>query len=105
MKEENLQKENSDKLSFDIKKYEIKTSPELSLKEIKDQLVNNHNISLDEFALYGKNEDLSKNCDDKLLDSIFKTNEKNELYLFNKSELYDIKVKHNDSCSELKIYD
>jgi len=89
----------------DIKQYEIKITPELSLKEIKNQLVNEHNISFDEFSLYSKNEDLSENCDDKLLDKIFKTDEKKELYLYNKSELYEINIKHNESSSVLKIHD
>ena len=86
----------------DIKKYEIKITPELSLKEIKNQLVNEHSISFDDFALYSKNEDLSENCDDKSLDKIFKTDEKKELYLYNKSELYEINIKHNESSSILK---
>ena len=73
LKEEISQQENSDQIFFDIKKYEIKITPELSLKEIKNQLVNNYNISLDEFALYSKNEDLSENCDEKLLKTIFGT--------------------------------
>ena len=92
-------------LNNPLKKYEIKITPELSLKEIKNQLVKNYNISLDEFGLYSKNEDLSENCDDKLLNTIFKTNEKKELYLYNKSELYEINIENNESNSALKIHD
>ena len=73
------------------------------MKEIKNQLENNYNISLDEFALYSKDEDLSKNCDD--INTIFKTNEKKELYLYNKNELYEINIDDFGFKSKIKIHD
>ena len=75
------------------------------MKEIKNQLVNKYKLSLDKFALYSKYEDLSKNCDDKLLDTIFKTNENKELYLYNKKEFYEINIKYYHKSSSLKIHD
>ena len=73
------------------------------MKEIKNQLENIYNISLDEFALYSKDEDLSKNCDD--INTIFKTNEKKELYLYNKNELYEINIDDFGFKSKMKIHD
>ena len=105
LKEEISHQGNSDQISFDIKKYEIKATSNLTLKEIKDQLANNYNISFDEFSLYSKDEDLSENCDDKLLDTIFSTNEKKELYLYHKSELYEIEVEYRFSYYKVKIHD
>ena len=75
------------------------------MKEIKNQLVNNYNISLDEFALYSKYEDLSENCDDKLLDTIYGTYENKEFYLYNKKEFYEINIEYSFESSLLKIHD
>ena len=99
------QQENSDELPYDIQKYEIKITPQSSLKEIKNQLVNNYNISLDELALYSKDKDLSEDSDDRLFNTIFKTNEKKELYLYNKNEFYEINIKYNHERYLLNIHD
>ena len=64
LKEEISHQENSDKISFYRKKYEIKITPDLTIKDIKDQLINNYNISLDEFDLYCEYVDLSECYDD-----------------------------------------
>ena len=99
------QQENSDELPYDIQKYEIKITPQSSLKEIKNQLVNNYNISLDELALYSKNKDLSEDSDDRLFNSIYATYEGQELYLYNKNEFYEINIKYNHERYLLNIHD
>ena len=55
--------------------------------------------------MYSKDEDLFENCNDKLLDKIFSAKEKKELYLYHKSELYEIEVKYQFSYYKVKIHD
>ena len=102
---ETPQQENSDELPYDIQKYEIKITPQSSLKEIKNQLVNNYNISLDELALYSKDKDLSEDSDDRLFNSIYATYEGQKLYLYNKNEFYEINIKYNHERYLLNIHD
>ena len=105
MKEEISHQENSNKISFDINKYEIKITPDLTIKDIKDQLINNYNISLDEFDLYCKYVYLSEGYDDRLLNSFFEINEKRKLYLYHKNDFYEIDVKYRFSHYKLEIHD
>ena len=106
MKEVNLKQENSDKISFDIKTYEIKITSDLTIKDIKDKLVNNYNISLNEFKLFSKYSHLSDAVyNDRLLNPMFGMNEKKELYLYHISELYEINISFASSHYKLVIHD
>ena len=104
-----LHQESFDDFSFDRKEYQLEATLNTPFIDIKNQIENNYQISFKEYSIYAFGNDLKNYYDDKLLDSIFSSNENNYLYLYPKKELYEITVNENKSYEsydiQLRIHD
>ena len=103
-----LNQEKIEQNPFNISKYELEITPKIKLKHIINKLKKNFNISVNQFEFYNKDSLLTKDDNNKFINSLFNGDDKDDksLYLYPKNELYEISVEHDkEKDIVLKVHD
>ena len=93
---------------FNKEKYELEATSNMQLIEVINQLEKIFKISIRDYELFTRYKYLSEDNDNELLGELFKNisgDKPKELYLYPKSEIYEVKIQYKNESFALKIHD